>query len=99
MTAAATPIVEMRKISKSFGAVRALHEVDLRLMPGEVLGLVGDNSARKSPLLKILTGAYQRAVGEVLVGRRPTRFRAPPASRHDGIQMISPELSPPGHHN
>ncbi|HYC26018.1 MAG TPA: ATP-binding cassette domain-containing protein, partial [Roseiarcus sp.] len=60
-----TPIVEMRSITKSFGPVRALIDVNLRLMPGEVLGLVGDNSAGKSTLMKILTGAYQRDSGEI----------------------------------
>ncbi|MBV9702022.1 MAG: sugar ABC transporter ATP-binding protein, partial [Methylobacteriaceae bacterium] len=45
-----TPIVEMRGIRKSFGPVRALWDVSLYLMPGEILGLVGDNSAGKSTL-------------------------------------------------
>ena len=49
------PIVEMRSIDKSFGPVRALVDVHLTLMPGEVLGLVGDNSAGKSTLMKIMT--------------------------------------------
>ncbi len=48
-----TPIVDMRGIYKSFGPVQALVDVHLRLMPGEVLGLVGDNSAGKSTLMKI----------------------------------------------
>ena len=60
-----TPIVEMRGITKSFGPVQALVDVHLRLMPGEVLGMVGDNSAGKSTLMKILTGAYQRDAGEI----------------------------------
>ena len=59
------PIVEMRGIDKAFGAVRALNGVDLVLYPGEILGLVGDNSAGKSTLMKILTGAYQRDAGEI----------------------------------
>ncbi len=61
------PIVEMRGIEKAFGAVQALRKVDLVLYPGEILGLVGDNSAGKSTLMKILTGAYQRDAGEILV--------------------------------
>ncbi|MCB1402258.1 MAG: ATP-binding cassette domain-containing protein, partial [Rhodobacteraceae bacterium] len=48
------PLVEMTGISKSFGAVNALIDVDLRIYPGEILGLVGDNSAGKSTLMKIL---------------------------------------------
>jgi simple sugar transport system ATP-binding protein len=58
------PIVEMRSIDKSFGPVRALSDVHLTLMSGEVLGLVGDNSAGKSTLMKIMTGAYQRDSGD-----------------------------------
>ena len=49
--APAVPLVEMQRISKSFGAIQALVDVDFRLMPAEVLGLVGDNSAGKSTLM------------------------------------------------
>jgi simple sugar transport system ATP-binding protein len=82
------PIVEMRKVSKSFGPVNALVEVDLVLHPGEILGLVGDNSAGKSTLMKVLTGAYQRDSGEILVAGRETQFRNPHESRDAGIEMI-----------
>jgi simple sugar transport system ATP-binding protein len=84
----AAAIIEMRHISKAFGAVRALSDVDLRLHPGEILGLVGDNSAGKSTLMKILTGAYARDSGEVLVSGAPTHFRSPHESRGAGIEMI-----------
>jgi simple sugar transport system ATP-binding protein len=83
-----TPIVEMRGIEKSFGAVRALSDVNLVLYPGEILGLVGDNSAGKSTLMKILTGAYQRDAGEILVAGKPVHFRSPHESRSAGIEMI-----------
>ena len=82
------PIVEMRGISKAFGAVSALRDVDLVLYPGEILGLVGDNSAGKSTLMKILTGAYQRDAGEILVAGEPAHFRSPHESRDVGIEMI-----------
>jgi simple sugar transport system ATP-binding protein len=85
---AMTPIVEMRHISKAFGAVTALADVDLTLFPGEILGLVGDNSAGKSTLMKILTGAYQRDSGDVLVAGQETHFRNPHDSREVGIEMI-----------
>ena len=88
MSETATPIVEMRNICKAFGAVRALHNVNFRLMPGEVLGLVGDNSAGKSTLMKILTGAYHRDSGDVLVSGAATQFRSPQDSRDSGIEMI-----------
>src|SRR5271157_3239282 len=83
-----TPIVEMRGIYKSFGPVQALIDVHLRLTPGEVLGMVGDNSAGKSTLMKILTGAYQRDAGEVLIDGHPVRFKSPHESRGLGIEMI-----------
>jgi simple sugar transport system ATP-binding protein len=83
-----TPIVEMHGINKSFGAVRALAEVDLKLYPGEILGLVGDNSAGKSTLMKILTGAYQRDTGEIFVAGKEVHFRSPHESRQVGIEMI-----------
>ena len=83
-----TPIVEMRAINKSFGPVRALIDVNLRLAPGEVLGLVGDNSAGKSTLMKILTGAYQRDSGEIFIDGKPVHFRSPHESRDLGIEMI-----------
>jgi simple sugar transport system ATP-binding protein len=82
------PIVEMRDISKAFGAVKALSGVDLVLYPGEILGLVGDNSAGKSTLMKILTGAYQRDSGDILIGGEPVHFKSPHESRDVGIEMI-----------
>jgi simple sugar transport system ATP-binding protein len=82
------PIIDMRGINKAFGAVRALADVDLRLQPGEILGLVGDNSAGKSTLMKVLTGAYHRDSGDVLIDGKPTNFRTPHESRAVGIEMI-----------
>jgi simple sugar transport system ATP-binding protein len=82
------PVVEMRQISKSFGPVRALADVDLTLQAGEILGLVGDNSAGKSTLMKIMTGAYQRDSGDVLIDGEPVHFKSPHESRALGIEMI-----------
>jgi simple sugar transport system ATP-binding protein len=84
----ARPVIDMRGIYKTFGAVNALVDVNLALNPGEILGLVGDNSAGKSTLMKILTGAYHRDSGEVLVDGMPTNFRSPHESRDRGIEMI-----------
>ena len=94
-----TPIVEMRGINKSFGPVRALADVNLTLYPGEVLGLVGDNSAGKSTLMKILTGAYQRDSGEILVAGQPVHFRSPHDSRDRGIEMIYQDFALCGNMN
>jgi simple sugar transport system ATP-binding protein len=82
------PIVEMRSIDKNFGPVRALVDVHLTLMSGEVLGLVGDNSAGKSTLMKIMTGAYQRDSGDIRIAGEPVHFKSPHESRDLGIEMI-----------
>jgi simple sugar transport system ATP-binding protein len=87
-TSKTTPIVEMRNISKAFGAVQALRDVNLKLFPGEILGLVGDNSAGKSTLMKILTGAYHRDGGDILIAGNTANFRSPHESRDVGIEMI-----------
>lgn len=83
-----TPLVSMRGIVKRFGAIQALKGVDLDLYPGEVLGLVGDNSAGKSTLMKILTGAYQPDAGQIYFQGQPVAIHSPLDSRRLGIEMI-----------
>lgn len=82
------PVVEMRSIKKSFGAVRALRGVDLVLYPNEVLGLVGDNAAGKSTLMKVLSGAYIPDEGRILIEGRPVNLTDPVSSRRLGIEMV-----------
>jgi simple sugar transport system ATP-binding protein len=82
------PLIEMRDISKTFGAVRALHHVDLSVDRGEVLGLVGDNAAGKSTLMKVLSGALQHDTGEIRIDGRPVSYADPTAARALGIEMI-----------
>jgi simple sugar transport system ATP-binding protein len=82
------PIVEMRSVSKRFGAVRALREVDLQLWPGEILGLVGDNSAGKSTLMKILSGAYFPDEGAIIFDGESATFDNPWEARARGIEMV-----------
>ena len=78
----------MRGITKSFGAVEALRGVDLRLMQNEVLGLVGDNAAGKSTLMKTLTGVHRADCGDILFEGKTVHFDSPGASRALGIEMI-----------
>lgn len=82
------PLVEMRGISKRFGAVQALQDVHLTLAPGEVLGLVGDNSAGKSTLMKILAGALQPDGGQIFFRGEPVRLASPREARDLGIAMV-----------
>ena len=81
-------LVELRGIHKHFGAVHALRGVDLVLEAGEVLGLVGDNAAGKSTLMKILSGALQPDAGRILLGGASVRFASPADARRLGIEMV-----------
>ena len=67
-TPTAVPRLELRNISKSFGGVRVLSDVDFHLASGEVVGLLGDNGAGKSTLIKIVTGVHRPDAGEILFG-------------------------------
>jgi len=89
----AEPVVRMEKISKSFGPVRALQNVDLVLNPSEVLGIVGDNGAGKSTLMKVLTGVHQPDSGQIYFQGRRVRFNSPHDSRAMGIEMVYQDLA------
>jgi simple sugar transport system ATP-binding protein len=83
-----TPIIEMRAIRKSFGAVQALRGVDLTLRQNEVMGLVGDNAAGKSTLMKVLSGAYIPDEGEIYIEGQKAHIANPEDSRRLGIEML-----------
>jgi simple sugar transport system ATP-binding protein len=88
-----TPLIQMRGITKSFGAVQALRGADLTLWPHEVLGLVGDNAAGKSTFMKTLTGVHRPDSGEILFEGAPVAFESPRDSRARGIEMIYQNLA------
>ncbi|MEI5676391.1 MULTISPECIES: sugar ABC transporter ATP-binding protein [unclassified Nocardioides] len=90
---ARTPVIEMRDISITFGSVRALSEVSLRLYPGEVHALMGENGAGKSTLIKALTGVYTIDSGTVLVGGEEHSFSSPAASQSAGISTVYQEVN------
>jgi len=83
----------MRGVSKSFGASRALADVSLTLLPGEVHALVGENGAGKSTLMKILSGAYQPDSGTMTLGGNPYAPNGPRDARQLGVAMIYQELA------
>ena len=87
-TAKATPVVELRNIKKSFGAVQALKGVDLALYHNEVLGLVGDNAAGKSTLMKVLSGAYIPDDGDIFLEGEKAHISNPMDARNQGIEMV-----------
>jgi simple sugar transport system ATP-binding protein len=91
--AAAGPRIRLEGIRKHFGSIQALRGVDLDLMPGEVLGLVGDNAAGKSTLTKVISGAYVADQGRILVDGAPATYGSPAEARAIGIEMVYQDLS------
>lgn len=87
------PVLELRNISKSFGAIRALTEVNLSLESGEVLGLMGDNGAGKSTLVKIMAGNFPPTSGEILMEEGPVHFHKPVEARQKGIEIVYQDLA------
>jgi ABC-type sugar transport system ATPase subunit len=87
------PVLEVRGISKRFGAVRALHEVSFSLYPGEVIGLVGDNGAGKSTLVNIIAGSLQPDSGQILVDGVVRSFENAAQARAAGIETVFQYLS------
>lgn len=92
-TAVSTPVVEMRNIKKYFGGVQALKGVDLTLHHNEVLGLVGDNAAGKSTLMKVLSGAYIPEDGEIFIEGKNAHLTDPLHARRLGIEMVYQDLA------
>jgi ribose transport system ATP-binding protein len=89
----ATPVLEMKGITKRFHGVPALQNVNLTLYPGEVHALMGENGAGKSTLMKILAGAYSADEGEIWVNGQPLNITDPGTARRAGINLIYQELN------
>ncbi len=89
----ATKGVQMAGISKRFGQVQALLDVDLSVVPGEVVGLVGDNGAGKSTLMKILAGAIKCDGGTITIDGQEHVFSNPNEAHAAGIEMLYQDLA------
>ncbi len=87
------PILEVRRLGKRFPGVRALHNIDLMVFPGEVLALVGENGAGKSTLMKILAGVQQPDEGEILWSGEPIQLDGVADALQRGITLIHQELN------
>lgn len=87
------PRVRMERITKSYGAVQSLREVNLEVGPGEVLGLVGDNGAGKSTVSKVLSGAVIPDSGRIEIDGKPVCFADPGDARAHQIEMVYQDLS------
>ena len=86
-------VLQLTEISKSFGAIRALHDVNLTIEPGEVLGLMGDNGAGKSTLVKIIAGNFPATSGSIVLDGEPVHFSRPVEAREKGIEVVYQDLA------
>ncbi|MGF0055525.1 sugar ABC transporter ATP-binding protein [Peptoniphilaceae bacterium SGI.097] len=86
-------ILRMTGIGKSFGPVKALHDVHLELRSGEVMALLGENGAGKSTLMKILTGVYSLDEGSITYFGKDVNYKTPKEAQEAGIAIVHQELS------
>src|SRR5262245_45436522 len=86
-------LLRARRIGKSFGPARVLQDVSLELKPGEILAVVGENSAGKSTLMKILAGIYDDYDGAIELLGEPVRFAGVRDAERRGIAIIHQELN------
>jgi len=87
------PIVELRNVSKSFGSVLALRDLNFDVLPGEVHCLLGDNGAGKSTLIKVLAGVHAVSTGEYRVDGVPVAMNSPRAALDFGIATVYQDLA------
>lgn len=87
------PRLKLRGINKTYGAVRALTNVDFEVYDGEVVGLVGDNGAGKSTLIKVIAGVGPSDSGSIFMDGQPVRIATPQAATHLGIETVYQDLA------
>jgi simple sugar transport system ATP-binding protein len=86
-------LLDVRSISKSFGAIKALHDVSFSVDPGEVVGLMGDNGAGKSTMVKLIAGNFPPSEGEIAVDGKVCHFHRPIEARGEGIEVVYQDLA------
>jgi D-xylose transport system ATP-binding protein len=91
--ASATPLLELRGVSKHFGSVQALTNVDFKAWPGEVMALVGDNGAGKSTLIKSIAGIHGIDEGEIIFDGQPVTIHGPKDAARLGIEIVYQDLA------
>jgi simple sugar transport system ATP-binding protein len=87
------PLLEVKNITKRFGGLVAVENVDMRVFPGEVVGILGDNGAGKSTLIKVISGVYHADAGEILFEGRRVRIGNPMEALKIGIETIYQDLA------
>jgi len=86
-------LLDVRSISKSFGAIRALTDVSFSVDAGEVVGLMGDNGAGKSTIVKLIAGNFPPTEGGITVDGKVCHFHRPIEARAEGIEVVYQELA------
>ncbi|WFU06026.1 ATP-binding cassette domain-containing protein (plasmid) [Rhizobium sp. CB3171] len=87
------PLLEVRNLSRYFGAVQALDNCSMVVHPGEVVALAGDNGAGKTTMIKTISGVYPPTAGEILIEGKPVTFSSPQDAREKGIETIYQDLA------
>ena len=87
------PLLELRGVNKSFGAVQVLHDVNFKVYPGQVTALVGDNGAGKSTLVKTIAGIYRADSGQFAFEGRPVTIAGPKDAGALGIEVVYQDLA------
>ncbi|MBB5220858.1 simple sugar transport system ATP-binding protein [Amaricoccus macauensis] len=86
-------LLEVRNLSKHFGAIRALDNFDMTIHRGEVVALAGDNGAGKTTMIKTISGVFRPTSGEVILRGEPVSFSTPQEARDKGIETIYQDLA------
>jgi D-xylose transport system ATP-binding protein len=86
-------ILRVEEISKNFGSVVALNNINLEIYQNEIVGLVGDNGAGKSTLIKIISGNFPPDNGAMYLEEKKVYFKSPEDSRREGIETVYQDLS------
>ena len=86
-------MLSVKNVVKRFGGLTAVNQVSMDLYPGEVVGLVGDNAAGKSTLIKCISGVYQKDEGEIYFQGERVHYTRPIEARQAGIETIYQDLA------
>jgi simple sugar transport system ATP-binding protein len=86
-------LLALKDVSKSFGAIKALTNIDFSVARGEIVGLMGDNGAGKSTLVRVIAGNFPPSSGEIVLDEKAVHFHRPVEAREQGIEVVYQDLA------